>query len=136
MNSPAQNDDLNWGGQNRRRFPRAKYPCLVTIKNTTSEGDALLTHTENLGIGGLCVTLKQSVKMFSPVEIELDLLDLGNHIKCKGKVVWSLRRTASDPKKPLFYDIGIEFQNIKEEEVKRLDKVVKRLVKDQSQALL
>src|SRR3990167_6170101 len=97
----------DWSGSNRRRFPRAKYPCLVTIRNHASDGDdVLLTHTENIGIGGICVTLKQSVKMFSSVEIELDLMDLENHIKCSGKIVWIVRRPASDTKKPLFYDIG------------------------------
>jgi len=77
-----------WDGLNRRKFPRVIYPCLVVIANQDKgEKDVILTHTENIGIGGVCVILKQDLKMFSSVELELDLLDLENHIKCKGKVV-------------------------------------------------
>ena len=88
-----------------------------------------MTHTENVGKGGICVILKQSIEMFSSVTLELDLLDLGNHIKCEGKVVWNVQRKDDEEKKPLFYDIGIEFQNIEKDEKMRLEEVVERLVK-------
>ena len=39
---------------------------------------------------------EKSLRMFSPVEVELDLLDLGEHIKCSGKVVWNIQRRGDD----------------------------------------
>ena len=119
----------NWDGLNRRKFPRANYPCLVVIQKDIQEENIILTHTENVGKGGICVILKQSIEMFSSVTLELDLLDLGNHIKCEGKVVWNVQRKDDEEKKPLFYDIGIEFQNIEKDEKMRLEEVVERLVK-------
>ena len=120
-----------WDGLNRRQFPRVFYPCLVKVK--TTEGGkapaAILTHTENVGRGGVCVILKEQIKVFTPVELELDVLDLGAHIKCNGKVVWSVRRKQTDDYKPLFYDIGIEFDGISLDETRRLDDVVVHLVK-------
>ena len=119
-----------WDGLNRRKFPRVNYPCLVVIRKGTSEDkDVFLTHTENIGVGGVCVILKQDLKMFSPVDLELDLMDLGNHIKCRGKVVWNVQRSMNQTKKPLFYDIGIEFEDLDDEERARLQEVVQRLVK-------
>jgi len=119
-----------WDGLNRRKFPRVNYPCLVVIRKGTSEDkDVFLTHTENIGVGGVCVILKQDLKMFSPVDLELDLMDLGNHIKCRGKVVWNVQRSMDQTKKPLFYDIGIEFEDLDDEERARLQEVVQRLVK-------
>lgn len=118
-----------WEGLNRRKFPRVNYPCLVVLNQHKGSGDVILTHTENIGIGGICIILKQKLDIFSPVEIELDLLDLGDHIRCKGKVVWNVQRQADMNKKPLFYDIGVEFDNLTDSERKRLLEVVDRLVK-------
>ena len=119
----------NWDGLNRRKFPRVNYPCLVVIKKGKTKDDVILTHTENIGIGGVCVILKQNIDVFSEVEVELDLLDLGEHIKCPGKVVWNVQRRPDANKKPSFYDLGIEFRELAAADRKRLDEVVERLVK-------
>ena len=120
-----------WDGLNRRRFPRVVYPCLVVIANDEAGGkDIILTHTENIGIGGVCLILKQDIKMFTVVDLELDLLDLGNHIKCQGKVVWNVQRKSDAKNKPMFYDIGIEFMEPKDDDQQRLERIIQRLVKN------
>ncbi len=121
-----------WEGLNRRKFPRVNYPCLVVIRSDdeSDKNNIILTHTDNVGIGGVCVVLKQDVKMFSEVELELDLLDLGEHICCRGKVVWNVQRQREAAEKPLFFDIGIEFLNITPEDQKRLERIVERLVRN------
>lgn len=118
-----------WDGINRRKFPRVNYPCLVTIRHQQEEKDVFLTHTENVGIGGVCVILKKGLKMFSPVEIELDLLDMEQHIKCAGRVVWSIRRKSNEELKPLFYDVGVEFGDLPAENRRRLEGIIQRLEK-------
>jgi len=119
----------NWEGVNRRKFPRANYPCLVIIRHNHGGPEAMLTHTENIGVGGVCVILKKNVKLFTSVELEIDLLDTSSHIKCEGKIVWCVQRKNAEDKKPSFYDTGIEFVNIKEKEQKRIGEVVERLMK-------
>ncbi len=120
----------SWDGLDRRRFPRINYPCLVILKDENGQShEVILTHTENVGIGGMCVVIKKSLRMFSPVEVELDLLDLGEHIKCSGKIVWNIQRRSDEKKKPSFYDIGIEFQNLPAKQQERLQSTVNRLVK-------
>ena len=124
-----------WDGLNRRKFPRANYPCLVIIRHNHVGPEALLTHTENIGIGGVCVILKRNLKLFMPVEIEIDLLDTTPHIQCEGKIVWSVKRSSSEDKKPSYYDTGIEFVNMDDKEQKRIDDVVARLIqKDKESA--
>ena len=118
----------NWDGLNRRKFPRVTYPCLIIIRHTHGEPEVILTHTENIGVGGVCTVVKKNIHLFSPVELEIDLLDAGNHIKCSGKVVWSVRRKLTEINKPLFYDLGVEFLGIPKEEHKRLEEIVQRLV--------
>ena len=118
-----------WDGMNRRKFPRVIYPCLITLRQDMGEMDVILTHTENIGIGGVGVIVKKSLKMFAPVELEIDLLDTEDHVKCHGKIVWSIRRKNDEKVKPLFYDIGIEFNNINPKDQQRLDQVIRRLAK-------
>ena len=122
----------DWEGLNRRTFPRANYPCLIVIREKSEErkGEVLLTHTDNIGVGGVCVVLKRNVKIFGSIELELDLLDLGEHICCNGKVVWNVQRKSEAPEKPAFFDIGIEFTDLQEEDQKRLERIVERLVKN------
>lgn len=117
-----------WDGLNRRKFPRANYPCLIIIRHNHAGPEAMLTHTENIGIGGICVVLKRGIKLFTPVELEVDLLDTSLHIKCEGKVVWSVQRRNSDDKKPSFYDTGVEFMNISMKDQQRISEVVNRLM--------
>lgn len=118
-----------WDGLNRRKFPRANYPCLIIIRHNHAGPEAMLTHTENIGIGGVCIILKRSIKLFTPVELEIDLLDTSTHIKCEGKVVWSVQRRNSEDKKPSFYDTGVEFMNIGMKDQQRISEVVNRLMK-------
>ena len=121
----------SWGGLNRRKFPRVNYPCLITLRHQDEKPEVILTHTENIGIGGVSVIIKRSLNLFAPIELELDLLDTGNHIKCKGKIVWVIRRKSNEQKKPLFYDIGIEFSNLPFADQRRLEEIVDHLGKTQ-----
>ena len=111
---------MSWQGMDRRKFPRVMYPCLVKV--ATSEGlqEGILTHTENIGIGGLCVTVKKDIKLFTSVDLEVDLLDINELIKAKAKIVWNVRRKSIETIKPMFYDIGIEFTEIAKRDSERL----------------
>ncbi|MCB9771540.1 MAG: PilZ domain-containing protein [Candidatus Omnitrophica bacterium] len=118
-----------WDGLNRRRFPRVNYPCQVVVRNEQDQKDVILAHTENIGVGGVCAILKKGLPMFAPVEVELDLLDFEDHVKCQGKIVWSVRRKSNEENKPMFYDIGIEFVDINDRDRERVEATVQRLVK-------
>lgn len=120
-----------WQGLNKRQFPRINYPCLIVIRNGDEDkNDIVLAHTDNIGVGGVCVALRQSVKIFSVLEIELDLLDLGDHIRCKGKVAWNIEKESGDKKNPKIFDVGIEFIDIADEDQSRLQEVIDRLAKN------
>ncbi|MDE1921434.1 MAG: PilZ domain-containing protein [Candidatus Omnitrophica bacterium] len=119
---------MSWEGIDRRKFPRVLYPCLVKVISADRRQEALLTHTENIGMGGLSVTVKHEIKLFTPMEMEVDLLDLEEHITPKGKVVWNVRRKSIEEIKPMFYDIGIEFTEISKKDHERLRENLQRLI--------
>ena len=126
---------MTWQGMDRRRFPRANYPCLVIIRRSSVRPEAMLTHTENIGMGGVCVILKKDLGLFTPVEVELDLMDTQPHIKCEGKIVWVVKRKDSDEKNPLFFDTGIELSKVKKDDQQRIYSIVQRLMRLQSENL-
>lgn len=115
---------MNWDGRNRRKFPRISFPCLIKIRDVHGKDDAMLSHTENLSVGGVLVILKKTIAFGSPLDVEIDLMDAGEHLCCHGKVVWSEQRKGTEVLKPLFFDIGIEFVNVSDANRKRLDAVV------------
>ena len=119
---------MSWEGMNRRKFPRANYPCLLIIRRDHVAPEAILTHTENIGVGGVGVIVKRELRLFAPLELEVDLLDMQSHVKCNGKVVWSVKRKESVEVKPSFYDVGIEFIDLSEKDRKRVEFIVSRLL--------
>jgi len=116
-----------WEGLNRRKFPRAKYPCMVTMWIGDQEEEVVLTHTENLGIGGICLILNQRLERMAEVGLELDLLDLKEHIHCRGKAMWVVASKDKGGGSPLTYDTGIEFLDISEEDIGRIQAIVQKL---------
>jgi hypothetical protein len=113
-----------WHGMNRRRFPRANYQCLITLGKKGAQR-YILTNTENIGLGGICVILDEDAGIFAEVEIELALKDNYPPIKCKGHIAWVVKSQAikSGEVVPKF-DTGIEFVNLKEVDRQRVEKVM------------
>ena len=66
-----------WQGVDKRRFPRINYPCkVVVLKDGGKKG--FNTHTENIGVGGICVILDKELRRFSKVGL---ILYLKNNMK-------------------------------------------------------
>ena len=121
---------MTWDGLNRRRFPRVIYPCLIKLSAKGEKEESFLTHTENVGTGGVGIIVKKEIKLFSDVELEIDLLDTDDHIRTMGKVVWVVRRKGIEDVKPMFYDVGIEFANMSEKHKEHLKETIDRIIKN------
>lgn len=121
---------MPWEGLNRRKFPRAQFPCLIKLSLEDGSSETLLTHTENISSGGICVIIKRGLGIFSLLSIEIDLMDGGDPIRCKGKIIWTVRRKATEELKPSFYDIGIEYCDLDGHDEQRIARVIQQLLKD------
>ena len=118
-----------WNGINRRKFPRASYKCLITIKKRLT-AKTISTHTENIGAGGICVLLKEDLGLFQGVDLEL-FIDKGKHpIRCGGTVVWVVKKSSAK-KGASLYDTGIEFIDIRPEDRDRIAEIVEEILKNQ-----
>lgn len=120
-----------WQGVDKRRFPRANYPCkIIVIKKQAAE--KISTHTENIGVGGVCVMLNQELDRFSEVELILFLKDQQPPIYCDARIVWTVKRQMPSPKQATQIDTGVEFVNLKEKDKLRIEKVVKECLQKQN----
>ncbi|NQT07084.1 MAG: PilZ domain-containing protein [Candidatus Omnitrophica bacterium] len=109
-----------WDGINRRRFPRANYKCVISLKSGGDVPKILTAQTQNLGMGGLCVMLKEGLDLFKNVGVELLLDDGKSPIRCDGSIVWVVKKNSPKTRDGVSYDIGIEFLDIKDVDKKRL----------------
>jgi hypothetical protein len=75
------------------------------------------------------VIIRKSLEMFAPVKLEIDLMDGAELIACQAKVVWSVRRKATEANKPSFYDTGFEFVDISQDNRTRVAAAVEHLVR-------
>ncbi len=114
-----------WNGINRRKFPRAQYPCKIMVKKKDSS-EMVSADTENIGTGGLCVLIPKDLGIFAPVEIHLDLQDTRPVIICDGTIVWIVKRTNEQK----HFDTGIEFTNLKREDSERINFVVEKILEN------
>ena len=112
---------MMWQGIDKRRFPRANYPCkVVVLRNDLRE--TFSTHTENIGTGGVCVILPRELPKFCPVQLLLYLKDGSGPLESNGRIIWSIKRDDS-------YDTGIEFIDLKEKYSLRVEKIIQDSLK-------
>lgn len=121
-----------WNGINRRRFPRAYYTCLITIKKRLTS-KTISTHTENIGAGGICVLLKEDLGLFQGVDVELFVSETNPPIKCGGTIVWVVKKSDPKQKGAYFFDTGIEFIDIRPEDREKISEVVEEILKTRRQ---
>jgi len=118
-----------WDGINRRKFPRASYKCLISIKKRLTSR-TISTQTENIGAGGICVLLKEDMGLFQGVDIELFMDEKRHPIKSGGTVVWVVKK--SSPKKgATVYDTGVEFIDIRPEDREKISEAVEEILEKQ-----
>ncbi|MBL7085302.1 MAG: PilZ domain-containing protein [Candidatus Omnitrophica bacterium] len=139
----------------RRKFLRAEYPCLITLRKHTPSPFTILTHTENIGVGGVRVIVAKRIEPMTEMDLEIDLMDTLPTIVSKGTVKWVKKvppaqegqpsRGGSDVKilkgtiawvkeipptrkgQPLRYDTGIQFIVLKGDDGRRIQNIVKRI---------
>lgn len=121
-----------WNGINRRRFPRANYGCLITIKKRLG-ARTISTHTENIGAGGICVLLKEDLGLFQSVDVELTMGDTSPQIKCGGTLVWVVKKSDAKRKGSFYYDTGIEFIDIRPEDRETISEAIDGILKERRQ---
>jgi hypothetical protein len=142
-------------GIDRRQFPRAEYPCLITIRKYTPPPISILSHTENISEGGVRVILDHKIEVNTEIDLEIDLKDAlpniasrgtirwvkevahaqeqhsaeGKNVKTfKGSVSWVEEIPPARKGLPPRFDTGIQFLALKEDDQRRISELVETLL--------
>ncbi len=95
-------------GSEKRKFIRAVVRCKIFIRSPSKH--TIVTHTENIGEGGIRVKIKKRLVNFSIVDLEIQIEN--EKIVTIGKIMYTLNLKEN----PLYYATGIEFQDMKEKD--------------------
>jgi len=108
----------------KRRFIRADFPCRIIVK--TPKERVIMSHTENIGAGGVRVILGEelNISLVADLEIYLD----NDPLKCKGRVVWIVGKINPVTGKSSMFDTGIEFYQISPENQEIVSNLVKAII--------
>ena len=120
-----------WDGINQRRFPRVNYKCRILVSKEGRE-EIIDTVTENIGAGGICVVLEKEFSLFENVSLEVFLGEDVTPIRCKGTIVWVVKRHPANQQESYKYDTGIEFLDIMEEDRNRIADIVEDILKSET----
>jgi len=107
---------------NRRKYPRANYPCQFTIWLADGSNETILANTSNVGRGGVCVHLNQVLDVGTKIDLQLSFKSSTTPFRCHGVVV----RCVQESEK--FYNVGIQFEPLNELKYAFLDGVISELI--------
>lgn len=113
----------DWKYQERRKFPRVKFPCKVVVDYSLKP---IFVHTENLSEGGMRAVLPEHIPEKVIVNIEL-IFESKKTIQCSAKVTWIQPKPASANSADFVYDTGFQFMDLKEEDQKYLEGMLKKV---------
>ena len=114
---------MKWSGAERRRFVRARYPCKISI--SPPQEHTIFTHTEDIGAGGVRVIIEERLEVSSLIGLEIHLQE--KPITCKGRVVWVVEKKSHYQDGFVFFDTGIEFYKINEEDRETINNFINSL---------
>jgi c-di-GMP-binding flagellar brake protein YcgR len=116
--------------QERRRFPRAYFPCKVIIRAPYLHN--FTTHTENISCTGMRFISEENISLGSIISIRL-AVDKEKVIGCKGRVIWSLSVKNPLTDKKVVFDLGVEFFDIKDSDRAFIRELVSKIIEEKPQ---
>lgn len=117
---------IDYRGIEKRRFIRAKFPCVIKIY--TFREHIITTHTENISAGGVCVIIEEKLEMASTVGLQIQIKDYT--VSCKGRVVWVVDKNSPYKQGVIYHDTGLEFYEIKDADIQAINCAIEEIVKN------
>jgi len=116
---------MSWKGQERREYPRAMFSCKIIVKSPHRE---LVSHTENIGEGGIRVNLEEELKHSAIVDLEF-FLKQNKPIRCEGRIIWVVKKVSPNLRKPTMFYTGIKFRGMNIEDKKCIKQLVDEILR-------
>lgn len=113
--------------ESQRKYPRVNYPCAITVWRQDGSSEVVMANTANISGGGICVFFNEALSLETALDIKIENFFEGNPLKCRGKVVRCKADTATLNTRQKFFEIGVEFLEMDDEQRQYLLGFVERL---------
>ena len=110
--------------QERRKLARLNILVDVTYAKKDSPQAEKLTLIKNIGKGGICFVGYEALRESDVIDINIYLPEAKAPLKATGKVTWVKEFVVGDSSKGKRYDVGLEFIDINEEDLAKIDTYV------------
>jgi hypothetical protein len=119
--------------QNKRKFPRATYPCSLTLWRG-GDFETIMATTSNIGAGGLLIHMDHSFMIGAKVEIKIDFSNEEFH--CNGLVLRCQPNRENVDEQSGMYSVAIVFEGLDEQKAAYLRNLVDKLFERESNNLI
>jgi len=110
----------------RRRFLRIRFPFTIHLYPIGVQ--PISAYAEDISLGGVKVTTRQKFKVSSLVKMEI-YVKL-RPITCQGRVTWMNERESEFLEGETLFDLGIEFQELKSEDIEAIKERLSKVIQD------
>ena len=107
---------------NKRKFPRAYYPCYLTLW-LENKFDTIFTRTVNISAGGVLVSLDQGLQVGVKTDVRIEFAE-NISFDCCGRIL----RCMEEEGKKIKYSVAVVFEGLDEDKVSRLKEHIDRLL--------
>ena len=115
---------------NKRKFPRARYQCSLTILKGNLF-NTITVNTANLGAGGFLVHLDQGMMIGAKVEIKINFSET-QFFECNGLVVRCHENRIDPEENTGPFSVAIAFEGLDEKKVSYLKETIEKLLISES----
>jgi c-di-GMP-binding flagellar brake protein YcgR len=114
------NINNNYGGVDRRKYPRVNASVTYSIENTKL--DDQFKQTKNISAGGIAFFARDPLEVGSILCLDMDLPDMSS-VQTKARVVWREHIKIPEDEK-ICCELGVEFIEVDDKIRKKISKYV------------
>ena len=109
------------GEEAKRRYPRLPLNTEIVYRVLDqAEAELYTTGSKDISSGGLCIIVIEKLEPGAVLNLRFSLPELNKIVNAKGKVIWVKELRIGKKKAGDFYEAGIEFMEIDQEERERI----------------
>jgi len=110
--------------RDQRKFVRLNFLVDVIYHKRQLTQKHKLTLSKNIGVGGICLIVYEKLIKGQLLELDIYLPKTNVPVKAIGRVSWVNEFIIGDPIKGKRYDVGIQFVEIKKNNLSKVNKYV------------
>ena len=108
--------------ENTRRYPRLPASWPIKCESKTPSDGRTVTHTRDIGAGGVSVSMKEPLPLGTPIRVEIHIPPLDCSVSAQGQVIRCF------PGRSGGFEVGIQFTHIEAKDRATLNEAIEEII--------